>query len=141
MFLLGALWQSMKIRCLFYVLIIIALISVAVFFFVNIDNVSFSLPFSNPKAEITILEWEQNEFLQKYGKVKISYRVENSGHVDFDFYELWFEVTCVDDSKFQESMSGFGLDVGKYVTARTYVDTWDKQAATVELTDYELKVY
>lgn len=96
-----------------------------------------------PVVNFTILGWEQSyyEFLLGYSAVEISYKVENTGHINVDFYKLWFEVTCVDGSRFRESTGGFGVDVGKYVTDFTFINTMNKQAVTVEMTDYELTVY
>lgn len=128
----------MKIRYLFCLL--------SVFLFTCALNDIPLTPSTRPtltklEVEITILSCEQYEYSGKYTSAKILYKIENTGTVDFDFYKLWFEVTCVDGSKFDHGAGGRGLDAGKDSTKSLLIDTKDKQAITVEMTDYELEIY
>ena len=100
-------------------------------------------PPPSPEAEFEITGWEQNyyEFFQEYGLVQVNYRVTNTGLVEIDYYEVWFEVRCFDGSTYQEWTNGLNVGVGKYATDYTYIDTADKQAVEVTITDYELTSY
>lgn len=100
-------------------------------------------PEPQPTAEFEIIGWEQNyyESLQEYGLVRVNYRVTNTSSLDIDYYKVWFEVRCADRSKFQEWTNGLDVRVGKYLTDYTYIDTMEREAVAVSITDYELKSY
>jgi len=94
-----------------------------------------------PQATFTITGMEQNyyEYSGNWSTyVDIYYEVENIGTVEIDSYEVWFTVTCVDESKYYDSDRGSSLGAGKKLSGSELIDVAGKQAISVEITDYEL---
>jgi len=96
-----------------------------------------------PTAQFEITDWIQPyyTFLEQYGLVEIAYKVTNSGTVGIDYYEVWFEVTCADGSKYQDWTNGLNLPTGTYLTDATYIDTMEKKAVSVRVSRYELTTH
>jgi len=96
-----------------------------------------------PQATFEITSWDQPyyEYLGYYGIVEVFYRVTNTGPVDIDYYQVWLEVTCADGSQFQEWTNGLDVPAGGYMTDSTYIDTAEKEVASVRITHYELTSY
>lgn len=42
----------------------------------------------------------------------VDYEIKNTGNVDFDYYEVHFEITCKDGSKMMASADGANLPAG-----------------------------
>lgn len=96
-----------------------------------------------PEAEFEITDWEQSyyEISREYSSVKVYYRIQNTGPVNIDYYQVWIEVKTEDGSAFQEWTNGLDVAKGKYATDYTYIDVSGKKASSVSITDYELKTY
>lgn len=97
-----------------------------------------------PSAKFEIVGWEQTyyESLREWSRyVRVTYKVTNTGVIDIDYYQVWFEVECTDGSKFRERAIGLDVKAGEYVTASTSIDTMKKKATQVRITDFELKNY
>ncbi|GAH43549.1 unnamed protein product [marine sediment metagenome] len=62
---------------------------------------TFPIPSPEPEpdeilqASIIIVSWEQSGDF-----VTIYYEIENTGNVDIDFYEIWFDIKCIDNSEY-----------------------------------------
>jgi len=95
------------------------------------------------QASFTITEWNQDyyEYLEYWSSVEIWYEITNIGNVEFDFYYVWFDVTCEDESIYHDYDCGYGFAPGKTYSEHTFVDTARKKAIKVEIVDYELTVY
>lgn len=97
----------------------------------------------NPTAQFTITDWEQSyyEYFDEYGYVYIYYNIRNTGGVEIDYYEVWFEVECEDGSVYHEWTNGLNVGVGKTLSDFTLINTADKRAVSVRVSDYELTSY
>ena len=96
-----------------------------------------------PKAEFEINNWDQEyyESFDEYGLVEIDYRITNTGTVDIDSYEVWFEVCTKNDTIFQEWTNGVDIKKGEDDRENIYISTDNKPAASVTIVDYELEKY
>ncbi len=94
-----------------------------------------------PAAEVEIIEWQQLTFLGSPTDVRIDYRITNTGDVPISYYQVWFEIECVDGTSFQEWDNGSDVAVGQYLTDHTYVDVMGKRATTAKIVEVELTSY
>lgn len=97
----------------------------------------------SPTADINIVNWEQDywDYSGKWDQVKINYEITNTGVIIIDYYTIWFEVKCVDGSKYVEDDISGDILPGTTKADYTYVYTADKEAVAVRLFDYELEHY
>ncbi len=98
---------------------------------------------NEPQAIFIITDWEQDyyEYSESWGSVAIYYQVENTGNVDIDFFDVYFETQCVDDSIYIEWSCDFGPPKGKTISYYTYAYPANKEAISVIVSDYDLTVY
>ena len=98
---------------------------------------------NEPQAIFTITDWEQDyyEYSESWGSVAIYYQVENTGNVDIDFFDVYFEIQCVDDSIYIDWDFDIGPHKGKTISYYTYAYPANKEAISVIVSDYELTVY
>lgn len=101
------------------------------------------LPPPPPKASFQITSWEQDyyEYFQEYAYVYIYFRITNTGAVDIDYYEVYFEVKCRDGSTYQDWTNGLNVKVGKSIDDWTLINTAKKEAILVTVSDYDLTSY
>ncbi len=99
------------------------------------EHTSFSL-----KADFEILGWEQSFYssVGSYSLVRINYQIENTGSMNIRYYKVWFEVECVDGTTFREWTDGLLIERWAYATDSSYIDTNDKRAVSVTVSNYEL---
>lgn len=95
-------------------------------------------------ADIIITDWEQNYYDWSWGGewsnlVKVWYKITNTGTVDIDYYQIWFTAKCIDGSTYEDWTNGLFVDVGHYEFDYMFIDVPDKQAISVEMTDFELE--
>jgi len=101
----------------------------------NSDNGSLSAP-------ITIVNWTQDYYdWGEWSLVDVDYEIKNTGNQTIDFYEVWFSVTCVDDSVYTDYDVGMNVLSGTTTANYTYLDTAGKEAVSVDVYDYELTHY
>lgn len=95
------------------------------------------------KGRCEVTNWQQDyyQYLKDYGYVHVFYKVTNTGALDIDYYEVWFEVQCADGSTYQDWTNGLNVRAGGYVTASTLIGTAGKQATSVKITSFEVKSY
>ncbi|MHA1347941.1 MAG: hypothetical protein ACTSO3_16180 [Candidatus Heimdallarchaeaceae archaeon] len=97
---------------------------------------------SSISAEINIVNWNQDYYSWgEWSSVEINYEVKNTGSLEIDECEVWFTVTCIDDSEYTESGYVFDILPGTTQADYTYIYTADKEATSVEVYDYELTQY
>lgn len=96
-----------------------------------------------PSAQFTITSWEQTyyEFIDEYGYVYIYFNITNTGSVNVDYYEVWFEVECADGAVYQDWSNGLNVAVGKTLSDWTLINSADKRAVAVRISDFELTSY
>jgi|AntAceMinimDraft_8_1070364.scaffolds.fasta_scaffold09319_2 hypothetical protein len=92
------------------------------------------------EADFEIVDWDQSYYssLGRYGLVHINYQITNTGTIDIRYYKVWFEVQCADGTTFREWTNGLDIQRWDYETDSTYVDTANKRAVSVYVSDYEL---
>ena len=99
-------------------------------------------PIEELSADVVIVDWEQEEIPKNnngYEKVKIWYRLENTGTLSIDYYQIWFYVICIDGSIYSDWTDGTCVNVGGYVFEKTKIDISGKEAIRVGIVDLELK--
>ena len=96
-----------------------------------------------PTATFEITSWEQNyyEYSGDFGYVYVYFKVTNTGAVDIDYYQVYFEVTCRDGSTYQDWTNGSNVKTGKALDDWTMLNTADKEAVSIVVSDYELTSY
>lgn len=98
-------------------------------------------PVEELSADVVIVDWEQEEIPKNgngYDKVKIWYRLENTGTLSIDYYQVWFYVICIDGSIYSDWTDGTCVNVGGYAFEKTKIDTSGKEAIRVGIVDSEL---
>ena len=99
----------------------------------------------NPQPELifTIVTWEQsyNDLFEEYSIVEIYYRVENTGLVEVDYIEVFFEAICTDGTSFIEKSNGLGIRPGEKYNEEAYIDTAGLEVESVQIVDQYLKRY
>lgn len=103
--------------------------------------VSCALLVAKGRCEVTNWEQDYYQYFGDYGYVQVFYKVTNTGALDIDYYEAWFEVQCADGSTFQDWTNGVNVRAGGYVTDSTLVGTAGKQATAVKITSFKVKTY
>jgi hypothetical protein len=96
-----------------------------------------------PEAVFTIVNWSQ-EYLEGLGiwnYVVITYKVENTGNCDIDYYTVNFKVTCESGNVYAGSDLGTGLSEGGVVFDTAYVDTAGEKATDVIIQDHSVGKY
>ena len=72
------------------------------------------------------------------GLVRIDYIIKNTGPVDIDYYKIWFEVHCIDDSIYTDWTNGY-VKKGQMYTGMAFVEIETySDAVSVSVSDYEL---
>ncbi len=61
--------------------------------------------------------------------------------MDIDFFDVYFEIQCVDDSIYIDYDIEFGPNKGKTISYYAYAYPANKEAISVIVSDYELTVY
>jgi len=97
-----------------------------------------------PTARFEVTNWTQEyyEYFDEYSDyVYVYYKITNTGNIDIDYYEVWFEVRCADGSTFQDWTNGLNVPRGTYATGWTMINVAGKRATSVVVTRYELTSY
>lgn len=94
-------------------------------------------------GKFTVVNYEQDyyEGLDEYSMVTVNFKVVNLGGVDIDYYEVWFQVDCVDGSFYQDWTNGMNVSIGREIYDYTYIDTFGEQAISVSIIDTEIESY
>jgi len=93
------------------------------------------------RIQITSVIQPYYSSLSKYGLVELYYKITNTGDFKIDYYEVYFQVTCADGSKFTEWTNGMNVPIGGELTDMTYINTADKKYTSVVVSTYELTTY
>jgi hypothetical protein len=86
-------------------------------------------------------DWKQDyyEYLGKWGYVNICYEIENTGNVDIDYFEVYFEITCEDGTKYYSHDIELSARVGQKYSYWFPVDVGGKRATSVKITGWYLE--
>jgi hypothetical protein len=92
-------------------------------------------------ANFRITDWEQDyyQYLGEWGNVWINYEIENTGNVDIDYFEVYFEITCEDGTKYYSYDIGFYARVGQKYSFHFWVDVGGKKVSSVKITGWYLE--
>ena len=98
---------------------------------------------SEPQAEFAITSWEQVYYASggDWGFVYVYYDITNTGSVTIDYYHVWFDATCVDNSVYSDRTIGSDVAPGKTHSDWTSINTANKQAINVTISDYDLETF
>lgn len=88
------------------------------------------------QAKVTITNLEQ-----PFNSAHVYYEIENTGNVDIDFYQIWFTVTCTDNSEYTDWTVGSDLRIGDKRNDYGLVDVGGKTAEFAEIKNWELTNY
>ena len=92
-------------------------------------------------ANFIITNWEQSysEYSEEWSNyVYVYYSITNTGNIEIDYYQVYFEVTCADGSKYEEWTNGMFIDVGHTENDYTLILVNGKKAVSVKVSEYEL---
>jgi hypothetical protein len=98
-------------------------------------------------ANVTMTNWEQYyyESLGKWGPVGIYYEIENTGNVDIHRFDVYFEITCEDGTKYYlcDSHSKTYGECYPHVGEKFYENFWadlgGKKVTSVKMTGWYLE--
>ena len=92
-------------------------------------------------ANVKMTDWKQDyyEYLGKWGYVNICYEIENTGNVDIDYFEVYFEITCEDGTKYYSHDIELSARVGQKYSYWFPVDVGGKRATSVKITGWYLE--
>jgi len=95
----------------------------------------------NPTATATITGIYQEYYpaLDDYGYVDVFFDFRNTGDCLIDYYEIYFEVTCTDNSKYTDWTNGVYVMPGEVEANYATIYTQWKPYASVRITKIELK--
>jgi hypothetical protein len=93
------------------------------------------------RANIKMTDWKQDyyEFLGEWSSVRIYYEIENTGNVDIDYFEVYFEITCEDGTKYYPHDIGLYAQVGQKYSYYFWVDVGGKKVSSVKITGWYLE--
>lgn len=72
----------------------------------------------------------------EWGYVYVDYTITNAESRTIDYYEVFFEVTCADSSVYFGWDNGLHVPPGKTYSDWTIIDTAEKEAISVVISDY-----
>lgn len=99
-----------------------------------------------PKEKLSALcsvtSWDQEyyEYLDEWGLVEVHFEVWNTGNVEIDYYEVYLEAWC-HGSTYSDWTNGTHVGIGKIVADTVHIDTANKKATSVTITDWKLEHY
>jgi len=96
------------------------------------------------KVIITLdnLHQEYYEFLGKWSMIYVYYTITNNSNKTINDYEIYFKVICIDDSIYYDSCyKDYALSSSQSHSDYCLIDTFGKQANSVQITDFETNVY
>lgn len=93
-------------------------------------------------ASFTIKSWDQDyyELIEKWGEfVEIYYKVENTGDLDIDYYEVYFVAECSGGKEYYDWMNGKNLGVGEATMEYYLIDVNGREVQSVRIEDWNLE--
>ena len=95
------------------------------------------------QMDVTVLSMEQyyHEGLMAWSKATVNLKVENVGWGEIDYYEIYVEVTCIDDSIYTGYTNGYSLEHKETRSVSVQIDTENKQAVKARVSEAISDVY
>ena len=95
------------------------------------------------QMDVTVLSMEQyyHEGLMAWSKATVNLKVENVGWGEIDYYEIYVEVTCIDDSIYTGYTNGYSLERKETRSVSVQIDTENKQAVKARVSEAISDVY
>jgi len=124
----------MKRKCFFVILFLVLAI------FLSGCGGTGIIPSTSVLSADVIVTWWDQSYFEYYGwfSPEVHYKITNTGNVDIDYYKIWFTVTCIDGSSYEDWTNGVDVNVGYYGVDFTYIDVPEKEVVSVMVTDWEL---
>lgn|GEM_PF-3078168 len=97
-------------------------------------------PMESLSAMCTVASWDQEyyEYRDDWGDVVVCFEVWNTGNVEIDFYQVYFEAYC-HGATYSQRTNGMNVPVGATTTDIVYIHTAGNKATSVAITDWELR--